>query len=351
MSVEWWVVFATLVGPVLAVQTQKFIERAGDHRARRQRIFVALMANRATRLADDFVKALNLIDLEYLPSGWSRRKDKAVIDAWHALLDDLNHGPGADADKPTTIAWNARCDDRIVELLAAMSSALGYSFTREQLRRGIYHPQGVYEREQAQLAILDGLRKVLTGQGALPMAVTQFPANPDFAAAQLELNHSSSGSATISRSGEVRLRGGNGDWACCVMTYKPEARPNMDRRKFIKRASGLIIAGPCVIRPSAAAAPPPSDITIPMSLSDARFAGNVPGPGGPFSSGTQANKDWIDSPNYRNGDACFAIQSSGSLVSNFVQCRIDWREGPRQNGGGITNMDQCFFKNPTPASR
>ncbi|MBO4227701.1 hypothetical protein [Bradyrhizobium neotropicale] len=127
------------------------------------------------------------------------------------------------------------------------------------------------------------------------------------------------------------------------MTYKPEAGPNMDRRKFIKRASGLIIAGPCVIRPSAAAAPPPSEITIPMSLSDARFAGNVPGPGGPFSSGTQANKDWIDSPNYKNGDACFAIQSSGSLVSNFVQCRIDWREGPRQNGGGITNMDQCFF--------
>lgn len=205
MPVEWWVVFATLVGPVLAVQTQKFIERAGDHRARRQRIFVALMANRATRLADDFVKALNLIDLEFLPSGWSRRKDKAVIGAWHALLDDLNHGPGADADKPTTIAWNARCDDRIVELLAAMSSALGYSFTREQLRRGIYHPQGFYEREQAHLAILDGLRKVLTGQSALPMAVTQFPTNPDFATAQLELIRKAA-DAYDGRNGALKVR-------------------------------------------------------------------------------------------------------------------------------------------------
>ena len=28
MAIEWWIVLATLGGPVLAVQTQKFIERA-----------------------------------------------------------------------------------------------------------------------------------------------------------------------------------------------------------------------------------------------------------------------------------------------------------------------------------
>ena len=65
--------------------------------------------------------------------------------------------------------------------------ALGYSFTQEELRRGIYHPQGSVQREQAQLVILDGLRKIFSGQGSLPMAVTQFPASEEVVQAQLNL--------------------------------------------------------------------------------------------------------------------------------------------------------------------
>ena len=30
MAIEWWIVGATILGPVIAVQTQKFIERATD---------------------------------------------------------------------------------------------------------------------------------------------------------------------------------------------------------------------------------------------------------------------------------------------------------------------------------
>jgi hypothetical protein len=187
MSVEWWVVFATLAGPVVAVQTQKWIERATERRRRRLQIFTALMSNRATQLADDFVRALNLIDLEFLPGWWVPARNKAVIDAWHVLLGELNHGPGLNADTAANIAWNLRRDDRVVELLAAMSKALGYSFTEEELRRGIYHPQGSVELEQAQLAILDGLRKILSGKASLPMAVTDFPASAEMAQAQLEL--------------------------------------------------------------------------------------------------------------------------------------------------------------------
>jgi len=59
---------ATVAGPILAVQAQKWIERAGERRRARRAIFHALMSNRATRLHDDFVKALNLIDLEFSPA-------------------------------------------------------------------------------------------------------------------------------------------------------------------------------------------------------------------------------------------------------------------------------------------
>jgi hypothetical protein len=41
MALECWIVAAS---PIIAVQTQKFIERASDRRKRRQWIFAALMA-------------------------------------------------------------------------------------------------------------------------------------------------------------------------------------------------------------------------------------------------------------------------------------------------------------------
>jgi len=70
----------TIAGPILGVQAQKWLERATERRRARRSIFHALMSNRATRLNDDFVKALNLIDLEF--SGGS--KDREVINAWRS---------------------------------------------------------------------------------------------------------------------------------------------------------------------------------------------------------------------------------------------------------------------------
>ena len=89
MAIEWWIVLATIGGPVIAVQTQKFIERATENRRRKLMIFTALMANRATKLADDYVKALNLIDIEFLPGRWFPNKSRAVINAWRALFGEL----------------------------------------------------------------------------------------------------------------------------------------------------------------------------------------------------------------------------------------------------------------------
>jgi len=62
---DWAIICATLLAPVLAVQAQKWVERATESRRRRQWIFTTIMANRATRLADENIKALNAIDFEY----------------------------------------------------------------------------------------------------------------------------------------------------------------------------------------------------------------------------------------------------------------------------------------------
>lgn len=175
MRIEFWIVIATLAGPVIAIQTQKWIERATENRRRRYWIFSTLMANRATRLADDYVRALNLIDIEFLPGRIGGRKSRTVINAWRALFGELSNVPPDSGDAAVLTAWNQRCDDRLVDLLSAMSTTLGYSFSNEELRRGIYYPRGHGEREQAQLAILNGMRRILEGSQSLPMKITEAP--------------------------------------------------------------------------------------------------------------------------------------------------------------------------------
>jgi hypothetical protein len=176
MAIEWWIVLATLGGPVLAVQTQKFIERASENRRRKLMIFSALMANRATKLNDDYIRALNSIDLVFLPRWWTPQ-NRNVINAWRALFGELHNPPAVD-EPNANIVWNQRCDDRLVELLLAMSRALGYRFTSEELRRGIYYPRAKFELEQAQLGVLLGARSVLEGKTALQMKVIELPKQP-----------------------------------------------------------------------------------------------------------------------------------------------------------------------------
>jgi len=188
LPIEVWIVCATILGPVIAVQTQKFIERASEKRNRRLWIFNALMANRATRLNDDYVKALNLIDLVFLPRWFSKRKDRNVINAWRGLFGELNHGlDGTDRSNQAISAWHQRCDDRLVALLSAMSIALGYYFSDEELRRGIYYPVGLGERDDAQLAVLKGFRSVVEGRQPISMRIVEAPGAPETAALQAQL--------------------------------------------------------------------------------------------------------------------------------------------------------------------
>lgn len=187
MTVEWWVVLATLAGPIIAVQTQKWIERASENSRRKLWIFYSLMGNRATRLADDYIKALNLIDLEFRPTYWHGEKNKKVISTWRTLFGELTNPPMPALDPVTNIAWNQRCSDRLVDLLSAMSKALGFDHSDEELRRGIYYPQGAYDREIAQQAVLNGVRKILEGGASLPVKMTEAPANPEAVELQKQL--------------------------------------------------------------------------------------------------------------------------------------------------------------------
>lgn len=194
---------STIAGPILAVQAQKWIERATERRRMRRAIFLALMTNRATRLNDDFIRALNQIDFEFAPGRFGGVKDRAVINAWRSLFGEYQSGPSAGAPDVQFVAWNDRVADRLVSLLAAMSAALGYDFGEEQLRRGIYYPQGRMDLEQTQLAILRGVRQLVAGD-AIPMKITEVPSSPELLAAQIDMMQKSAKS--YSKDGPVMVR-------------------------------------------------------------------------------------------------------------------------------------------------
>lgn len=134
----------------------------------------------------------------------------------------------------------------------------------------------------------------------------------------------------------------------------------MNRRKFLKSASGLLIAAP----PRSAGAqllnlkfgapvpaPPPSS-SIPLSWDDARFATNSAGAyigsGNPITApATFNNDDWDGGPTLSgaDGNAVIADWAEGTGEVKFTDCRIRWDEGPRLGTAATihTIFDGCYL--------
>ena len=125
------IVFATFVGPIAAVQAQKWVERAREKNARRVTIFRTLMATRAASLSPAHVEALNAIPIEFYGR---RRAYKDVVDAWRTYLDYLSV-KGVDQ-----AVWAQKRYDLFIELLLRLAISLRYKFTKVELQREVYSP-------------------------------------------------------------------------------------------------------------------------------------------------------------------------------------------------------------------
>ncbi|MBN8872658.1 MAG: hypothetical protein J0H67_07475 [Rhodospirillales bacterium] len=187
---------ATLLGPVLAIQAQKFIERATERTRRRREIFVVLMATRATRVAPEHVQALNRIDIEF--SGrrffgfeWQQVGERAVSDAWREHLARLSERVPAkfEGKAEATAAWvedwDRRCSESFVDLLYSLSKCLRFHFDRAQLVRGVYWPKAHGDADLLTRKIQDGLADVLSGSRPLRMDVVSFPVSQEALSLQI----------------------------------------------------------------------------------------------------------------------------------------------------------------------
>ncbi len=156
------IVIATVMGPILAVQAQKYLERHQDRKRAKDAIFRVLMATRANRLAPDHVQALNEIELAFYAG---REKEKKVRESWIAYHNHLN-------DKSyvgRAVEWETRQIDLLIELLHEMAVCLGYDFDRTHVRTSWYSPTAHGTIEQQSNEIRGALAEILTGKRSLPV--------------------------------------------------------------------------------------------------------------------------------------------------------------------------------------
>lgn len=175
---DWITLAAVLLGPILAVQAQKWLELLRENKNRRLLTFKRLMATRGAPVSPGHVEALNMIDLEFSGRG---KKDRRVRQRWKEYLDHLGslREQPPEQQKQQLAVWSEKNHDLLAELLYEMSQAVGYrEFDKVHIKRGIYAPQGHANIEWEFEAIRKLLIDVLTGVRSIPMDVRSLPQIP-----------------------------------------------------------------------------------------------------------------------------------------------------------------------------
>ena len=136
-----------------------------EKRARQVHIYKTLMSTRATPLSPAHVNALNSISIEFDPQ---TAEEKPVIDAWRDLHAHFN----VPITVENEVSWNTKKLDLLIDLLHVMGQALGYKFSKLDIRRDIYLPQLFDTVDVQEQALRAGLSDIVKGVRAFPVIVT-----------------------------------------------------------------------------------------------------------------------------------------------------------------------------------
>src|ERR1700740_1267128 len=116
------VLAAIFFGPVSALLTSRLLDRLRERRKARVELYHTVMANRATWLSFDSLRALNSIDVVF-----NRKKDEPVRDAWQKVISHVY----TKRPEPSTEegrAWDNRLEDLRADLYQKIGSAVGFNY-------------------------------------------------------------------------------------------------------------------------------------------------------------------------------------------------------------------------------
>jgi len=169
-NAEILIAVSTIIGPIAAVQIQKYLESWRSKRDARYLIFRTLMANRATGLSVESVQALNAIPIEFYGN-------KKINDKWEELFDHLTKS----STNPEI--WIEKRNSLLNDLLLLIGKSLKYDFNIAQISK-IYHPNIHTNIEQEQHEIRKNALRVLKGEQSLSLAIKEIPTSDKIATLQ-----------------------------------------------------------------------------------------------------------------------------------------------------------------------
>jgi hypothetical protein len=164
---EWLTILAIVLGPILAVQAEKWIERLREETRERKLIFLTLMRTRSNILLREHVDALNMIPLVF-----SKKNERytEVRRRWDILLS--HRSSAVPTDQRLSQEFVRQGVNHLTNLLLSLAKALHYKFDENDIQR-VYSPRAheteFAENQEARQLLLKMLRR----ESALKVESTQ----------------------------------------------------------------------------------------------------------------------------------------------------------------------------------
>jgi hypothetical protein len=124
---EWLTIAALILGPILALLAQRGLDWLREKEERQKKLYFTMMATRAQWLSNEHVQAVNSIDVVFATH-------KNIRDLWKKCLDHV-------AKDENLEGWADTLTDLRADLYQAIGNKLGYKYTTDYIKRGIYFPK------------------------------------------------------------------------------------------------------------------------------------------------------------------------------------------------------------------
>jgi uncharacterized protein DUF6680 len=165
---DWLTVAAIVLGPVLALLSQRLLDLTRQRKEQRLRLYFTLMSTRALQLSPNHVQALNSIDIVF---GRSSKKDQTIREKYRAWLEQMGKDTKSDG-------WLERGNDLKVELYQAIGAAVGFTFSIDYLKRQAYLPVAHSDWDTQARQIQTALAQAVTADGVKVEIVEKKPPTP-----------------------------------------------------------------------------------------------------------------------------------------------------------------------------
>jgi hypothetical protein len=159
------IVFATFVGPVLAIWASESRQKNRQNQERKEWVFRTLMTTRSARLHPDHIQALNHIAFVF-------SSHEEIVDSWGLYFAHLKTDQSTTQDGQNR--WHDVSNKLLSDLLHLMAKDLNISFSKTDIIQPSYYPRGyeMTEDEQQQLRRL--LLELLRNERSINMNATVY---------------------------------------------------------------------------------------------------------------------------------------------------------------------------------